>query len=137
MTKSSIKAAPSFAKVFGLPSADAATPAKDDRPKAQFWLNLGYTVEVKTSTGTEERFISLPLGIPLDTQEPEKTNSKNREWAMIQAARNVLLEELKDYAQHLAPGDERIIELQVQLRRVNDEAQIPEGENPFIRKLLG
>ena len=56
---------------------------------------------------------------------------------MIQAARNALLEELKEYAQHLQAGEEQIIQLQVQLRRVNDEAEIPEGENPFIRKVIG
>lgn len=136
MTKSNIKPALSFAKTFGL-QAEEPVKAKEDRPKAQFWLNLGYTVEVETTAGAEERFISLPLGIPLDTQEPEKTNSKNKEWAMIQAARNALLEELKEYAQHLQAGEEQIIQLQVQLRRVNDEAEIPEGENPFIRKVIG
>lgn len=124
----------SFAKTFGLKEADTHV-AKEDRPKAMFWLNLGYTVEVEVNGVPESRFISLPVGIPLDTQEPEKTNSKNKEWAMMQAARNALLEELKGYAAHLEPGAEEIIELQVQLRRVNEEAHIPEGENPFIRKI--
>ena len=46
-----------FEHTFGKPQANNSS--KDDRPKAQFWLNIGYPVTVKTESGEEQRFVSL------------------------------------------------------------------------------
>ena len=99
----------SFAKTFGNKSNAAAATA-ESKPKAQYWLNIGYVA----NEGTEdEKFISLPTGIPLDTQE-----------------------HLMDFAKDLEPGAEGIIQLQVQLRRVKaPEADIPADENKYARTL--
>lgn len=114
-------------------------PAADDRPKAQFWINVGYSVNVNV-TGpdgkdvVEQRFVSMPIGIPVDTQEELKTNTRNVEWNMLQQARNELVHELIDAGGELQPGEERIVNLQVQLRRVKDEAAAPDiTVNPFLR----
>lgn len=107
--------------------------AKTDKPKAQFWLNIGY---VANEGSEEEKFISLPTGIPLDTQEPLPTNSSNADFRAMRCAQNDLLEQLIEYAQNLEPGEEGIINLQVQLRRVKAEAaDIPADENKYARKL--
>ncbi|QLF80709.1 hypothetical protein SP5M_0004 [Escherichia phage vB_EcoP_SP5M] len=117
---------------FGQSNA-AATTAKTDKPKAQFWLNIGY---VANEGSEEEKFISLPTGIPLDTQEPLPTNSSNADFRAMRCAQNDLLEQLIEYAQNLEPGEEGIINLQVQLRRVKAEAaDIPADENKYARKL--
>ena len=121
-----------FAKTFG--QASTKTESNNgSRPKAQFWINVGYVA----NEGTEdERFISLPTGIPLDTQEPLPTNSSNADFRAMRCAQNDLLEQLIQYAQNLEPGEEGIINLQVQLRRVKAEAaDIPADENKYARKL--
>lgn len=118
---------------FGQTNAASTTAAKADKPKAQFWLNIGYVA----NEGTEDaKFISLPTGIPLDTQEPLATNSSNADFRAMRCAQNDLLEQLIEYAQGLEPGEEGIISLQVQLRRVKAaEADIPADENKYARKL--
>lgn len=108
--------------------------AADDRPKAQFWINVGYPVDVEIDGGTTEtRFVSMPMGIPVDTQEELKTNTGNAEWNMLQQARNALVQLLTETGKELKPGEERIVNLQVQLRRVKDESAQPDAKsNPFM-----
>ena len=111
--------------------------AQDDRPKSQFWLNIGYPVDYAVDEHTTEvRFVSLPAGIPLDAQEKLPTNSRNDQFAAFQSARNTLLEQLLAIAQTLEPGQEKMINLQVQLRRVNADAEPVKAENnPFVMTL--
>ena len=120
-----------FGQTFG--SAVANKPAATERPKAKYWLNVGYT----TNEGTEEaKFISLPTGIPLDTQEHVSTKSSNADFRAMRCAQNDLLEQLVAFAEGLEPGEEGVIQLQVQLRRVKEEAApIAADENKYARKL--
>lgn len=112
------------------------TKSASDKPKAQFWLNIGYAVEVPTESGTEERFVSLPQGIPLDTQEAVSTKTKNKEWQAFQVARNDLLKQIMAVAEQLEPGEEHLLNLQIQLRRVTNEEEVTEvAGNPFARNL--
>uniref|UniRef100_A0AAU6VZP0 RNAP1 subunit A n=1 Tax=Pseudomonas phage Arace01 TaxID=3138526 RepID=A0AAU6VZP0_9VIRU len=114
----------------------ATTGTRADQPKAQLWLNIGYPVTVKVDGADEERFVSLPLGIPLDTQEHLATNSRNELFAQFQGARNDLLDQIMDAAKALAPGEDRILNLSIQLRRVNEDAAPVSAENnAFVRKL--
>lgn len=128
-----------FKKTFAQPAA--ASAAKADRPKAQYWLNIGYVVQVPVEGGgTEQRFVSLPSGIPLDTMEEVKTNSSNVLFAQLQAARNDLFGQLMDQAKTLAPGEDKIFGeeggLQIQLRHVREEnAEIKPADNVFSRPL--
>ena len=116
----------------------AATPAKE-YTKAAIWLNIGYEVQVATTDGTlESRFINLPMGLPLDTMEEVKTNSSNDTFAAMQVAKNDLLKQLLAAAADLAPGAERIVNLQVQMRRVNESSSVALSDptvNPFLKKL--
>lgn len=121
----------SFSKTFGASNNNAAA-SNSDRPKAKFWLNIGYTA----GEGEDSKFISLPTGIPLDTQEPLSTKSSNEDFRAMRCAQNDLLEQLIAFAEGLEPGAEGIIQLQVQLRRVKEEAApIAADENKYARKL--
>ena len=70
---------------FGQTNAAATAETKTAKPKAQFWLNIGY---VANEGSEEEKFISLPTGIPLDTQEPLPTNSSNADFRAMRCAQN-------------------------------------------------
>lgn len=126
-----------FNKTFGNNTTTKAAPAAapSDKPKARFWLNVGYDSGVVEEDG-QSRFVSLPIGIPLDTQNRLPTNSRNDDFASFQAARNDLLDQLMEIANGLEPGEDKILKLEVQLRRVNDEQ--PEASistNKFARKV--
>lgn len=117
---------------------NATTAAKSEQQKAEFWLNIGYGVDVPVEGGgTESRFVSLPQGIPLDTQEHVAVKGKNVEWKAFQAARNGLLDQIMAVAQQLEPGEDRVLNLQIQLRRVNSDADetVDASTNPFAMEL--
>lgn len=108
-------------------------------PKAQFWINLGYMI----GEGTDgERFVSLPVGIPLDTMEKLSTRSTNADFAQFQAARNDLLDQMLNISKTLEPGDFHVIrtegDLAIQIRRVNAEQAAPATDetNPYVRPKL-
>lgn len=125
-----------FEKAFGN-APKAGAPAKEDRPKAQFWLNVGYESGVVLEGEDKPRFISLPMGIPLDSMEPAKTNGQNQVWLKQQHARNDLLEQLLEKAASLAPGETAVFNLQVELRHVAEEqAPVDPSANEFVRKLF-
>lgn len=126
------------------PFAQQQAPA-NERPKANFWLNIGYMVqlqvEVDGKVQTEDKFVSLPTGIPLDTMEKVSTQSSNTEYAAFQSARNDLLDQIMDVAKTLEPGEQKIVGgseggLAIQVRRVSDErAPIAADSNPFVMKV--
>lgn len=127
-----------FTKVFGAPKAAPAASgtASDDRPKAQFWLNIGYQADGVIEGEDAPRFISLPVGIPLDTMETLPTNSRNQVYALQQAARNDLVAQLMEAASSLNSGESKIVNLQIELRRVNEDAgPVDASHSPFARKL--
>lgn len=99
--------------------ARSNTPAAD-RPKAQLWLNVG----MWAGEGDTAKFVSLPTGIPLDTQEPVSTRGQNADYVSFQQARNELLEALIAAGLQLNPGEDTLVNLQVQVRRVNDDNEV-------------
>jgi hypothetical protein len=132
-----------FARTFGNLGNPSNAQRTYDRPKAELWMNIGYSTEIENAeTGkVEHRFVSLPRGIPLDTMEKVPTDSRNQLVAAFQGARNDLLEQIMDAAKHLEPGEEKIIGeaggLQLQIRRVTGKARAvrPSG-NPFRRPVM-
>lgn len=129
-----------------MPNTSAfAGSTNNAKPKAEFWVNIGYSVEVEVvenGTSTKEnRFISLPVGIPFDTMEMLNTSSQNVGFSAFQAARNDLHAQIMTVAKTLQPGEERFIGgtaggLQIQLRRVTAPAQAPAaGTNPFLKAI--
>lgn len=121
-------------KQFGANTV-TSTPAAD-RPKAEYWINLGYEAEAINAETGKPYFISLPQGIPLDTQEMADTNVRSPEFAAIRNAQNDLHSQIMDHVKDLQPGEETYITLQVQVRRVKAPvAPIDPANNPLIKKL--
>lgn len=125
---------------FGSRSNNTNTTAQD-RPKAEFWLNVGYSSDTKDEDGTY-RFVSLSQGIPLDTIEDLPTNSSNSMFAAFQGARNDLRDQLLSVAKELDPGQATLVAedsstgLCIQIRRVREEIAAPTGNaNPYAKKL--
>ena len=114
-----------------------------DKPKRQRFKRypIGFfhvdIAEVQTAEGKENKFVSLPMGIPVDTQEELPTNQRSVEFAALQSARNNLLNQIMAAAKDLKPGEERNLNLEIQLRRVNEEvgSMDPTAENPFVQVL--
>ena len=130
----------SFETTFGSKLAKGKKTNDEDLVKAEFWINIGYTIEVDTDEGKQDRFISLPMGLPLDTMKELPTTSQNDTFRGIQAARNDLRAQLLAAVADMVPGEERIISecngLQIQLRRVKEEKAAPTASaNPFAKKL--
>jgi hypothetical protein len=109
---------------FAAITSTAATAEK--RPAAEFWLNPGFV------TGNEKYpFVSLPLGLPLSLDDRKEIRG-NSEYANLLSAQNDLLEEIIEQAQKLAPGDDMIVMMPVQIRRVRGEQeQVAASENPL------
>lgn len=122
-------------KKFG----EKATTAAAEKPKAQFWLNIGYQTTVIEDKEEVTKFISLPVGIPLDTMELREVKGSNADYRALLSAQNDLLEQLKAHAAKLEPGDETIIgegALVIQLRRVKaEDVAIPADANKYGKVL--
>jgi hypothetical protein len=96
----------------------APNQAQAEKPKNQLWVNVG--VEVTHPETGELTFISLQMGIGLDTLQPRKGGS----WETVSS--NALLLQLLQEGQGLPAGERVILEgLTVQLSRVG-EAITPE-----------
>lgn len=114
-----------------------------EREKAKFWANIGFTAtqpvldaEGKPTKETEQYFIALPGGIPLDSLKKVPTNSSNASYAARQQATNALYDKVMEVADSLEPGEDRIVNLQVQVRRVREEQ--PEADlsqNTFVASM--
>jgi hypothetical protein len=121
-------------KKFGTTAPTAA--AQDERPKAEYWINLGYESDHVIEETGKPLFISLPQGIPLDTQEHLPTNMSNAQFAAMRSAQNDLLDQLIAHAGNLQPGEETFINVTVQLRRVKaPAAPINPENNPLVKKI--
>ena len=117
-----------------LSNAGGRGPARTEQPKANYWLNVGYYA----GEGEERRFVSLPVGIPVDTQEALRVSGQNQDFNNFNGARNELLDALKAAAGELPPGGETLVNLQIQLRRVNDEVVVAKGaENAYSIAAIG
>jgi len=94
------------------------------KPQAQLWLNVGYWV----GEGEERRFVSLPVGIPLDTQEPLKIRGQSQDYNDFNESRNELLEMLIAEGMKLDPGADDLVNLQIQVRRVAAPVEATKGD---------
>jgi len=122
-----------------LPQNDAS-PTRDDRPKAQVWLNVGRTYQIPNpETGeVEDVFIALPVGIPLDTMEHMEVRGSNKNWAHMVQAKNWLLDQLQTLGEGVEAGGEEVIDgLQIQVKRVGKAPAPSTSDNPFLTAMQG
>lgn len=114
----------------------AANPANrqgssKDRAPTMIWLNVGYK-HVDETTG-EEIFVSLPMGLPIDTMQEANVRGKNEDYVQLQQAKNALLTQLLQAAAELAEGETLDVDLDLQLRRVESApSQQATPDNRFI-----
>lgn len=110
----------------------AAAPA-NDRPEAQFWLNVGMYSNVTNPDGTTERqFVPLPRGLALDTMEPEAIRGGDA-FRRLLAHKNQLLEALmSELEDNVQPGEEVEIPLVCVVRRVKPAGVVTEDAAPVF-----
>ena len=118
---------------FGAKAAAAAktTTIVEEKVKSQLWINVGYSIDVEG----ESVFVSIPMGIPVDSVKELVTNTRNTEFNLLNQARNQLLADITAASEDLEAGESHVLELEVQLRRVDKEPDpLPTGSvNPFLR----
>jgi hypothetical protein len=108
-------------------NANAAQNQQGDKPRAQLWLNIGYTA----GEGEAQRFISLQPGMSIDTLETRPIRGQNTDFAKVQAAQNELLESLQKLGFNLEPGQEVTLNLEVRMRRVNNAVTVASKDNEY------
>lgn len=122
-------------------SAAPTTGTKEERPKSEYWVNVGYSVEVEYLEDGEKRtaqeFVSLPIGLPIGPEMKKKPQGSDPIFLAKQTARNELLEQLLAHAaETLKPGETKIVDLQVEIRRIKGEPEaIKTEDNAFSRKV--
>lgn len=135
----------SFGDRFGMSAARGAGRSRtgrdmagDDLPTAEYWINIGYVTEPNAEGNYG--FVSLPMGIPLDTMNEANERVNNEELREFRGAQNDLHKQLLDAASKLKPGEDTILEaeggLAIQIRRRNDEPEQTDiRDNRFAKKL--
>lgn len=132
-----------FGERLGSNNNSANARPVDDRPKAEYWMNVGQLNDVinETSGEIEQVFVGILGGIALDTAEKLPTNRGTPMFVARNAARNELHDDVLEVCKTLAPGEHRYIGdsengLVIQILRVKgDVAPVRSSENPFRRKL--
>jgi hypothetical protein len=105
---------------------------------AVYWMNVGYESEPVLNEETGEmvtKFISTPYGIPLDTMAKKDVSKGQKQHLQLATAQNDLLDLILKACESLQPGEDRLIpELTIQIRRINNKAEVVEpSANPFRR----
>lgn len=138
MIRSNNPAATPSRLTFGGARPGMVNEAAPERQNSDVWLNVGY------ETGDPKYpVVSLPFGIPLDTQQPLKLTGRDADFLAFTGARNQLLTELQEAAAGLKPGEDMVFGnlgdsgLVIQIRRRNGEAEAPAvGDNKFARSIF-
>jgi len=109
--------------------------SNEDRPFAQIWLNIGFSF-TEPETG-ETIFISLPMGIPVDTMRPKEVSGSHRSMnRKLVQAKNQLLEQLQLAAASMKSGEEYVLDdLKVQIRHVTQNEEPARNDNPLLGAL--
>lgn len=127
---------PSFANRFGAQrqqeqNGNGNGQQQQPRKPSEFWINVGLPTGVSDDKFS---FLSLPLGIPLDTMNPVELRGNNQEFLEFRAAQNHLLEQVHAEAKKLGAGMSIELPLMVQLRRISGDPVVPTS-NRFLQAL--
>lgn len=123
--------------MFGPRSAPAAQDSENEFVPANYFMNIGITV----GEGEEARFVSLPMGLALDTMREAKVSGTG-EFAQFKASQNDLLKQICEVASSLKPGESLMLEgncggLQIELRRRNTDTPATDDSNKFKVNFTG
>lgn len=107
---------------------------REERVPSKIWLNVGVPVTIDG----EVVFVSLPSGLPIDDMKQKKV-SGGIDYANLMQCKNGLLEELQKLGSKLAPGERRIVPLEVEIYRVAEEqsATGDASDNPLLAAMFG
>lgn len=95
------------------------TTNNTQRPEAEVWLNVGL-LNHDVAEGEAPRLEAPFMGIPIDTAELKRfANNTKPEFEMH---RN-LFHAIQKMAESLAPGEAKIIKLDVEIRRRQEQAE--------------
>lgn len=99
------------------------------RKETKLWLNPGYRAK-----GEAERFVSVPLGLGVDTMEFIEPKGSNQDWLNFVEARNQLLANLQAIGDAMEPGQEVPIYLELRLHKAAEKKKPSEqADNPYLR----
>ena len=124
-------------------NGDYVNSAGQVLPKANFWINIGYSAIMAGEDGApdQEVFISLLQNLPLDTMTKLPTSSTNARYAKICAMRNELWDDVMEQAQQLKPGQNVVIHnesspLEIQILHVAPKIENVEStpDNRYVEK---
>lgn len=106
----------------------------DEKVVPQVYLNIGQTVDVPQPDGsTAKEFVSIPVGISIDTMAPFKATGKDATWLAKVGIKNALLAQLQAFGENMDAGTSEMVEgLEIQILRRQTPAEAPSAEdNPI------
>lgn len=107
-----------------MPFGNQTAPNGGDKPKSTVWLDVGRTINGK--------FVSLPLGQGIDTMYAREVRGQDPDFVKLVNAQNELLAALQKLGMKFEPGEERTLNLEVRLRRVNAQLEVNNRDNEFV-----
>lgn len=110
--------------MFDIKSSTNQQSSNSDKSPNLCWLNIGITVPINGA----DKFVSLPLGIPLDALQVKPYKGSNAEYAEIVSVQNQLVTTLLEQFASIPAGESRKLEskqLQLELRHAAPPSEIP------------
>ncbi|MCZ2127477.1 MAG: hypothetical protein LC099_06850 [Anaerolineales bacterium] len=101
--------------MFDIKSSSNQSSSSEDKAPNIHWLNIGITVPINGV----DKFVSLPLGIPLNSIQVKDYKGNNSEYAEFVAVQKQLVSAILEQSATIPPGESRKLEskqLQLELR---------------------
>ena len=112
------------------PSATSSNSGGSDSktPPSTLWLNIGYEDEV-------EGRINMPYNLPIEHMRYRDTSGKNADWVVQSALSNALLDQLRELALTLEPGQRLVLPVNftVELYRAEDKNVVASSDDVTAR----
>ena len=112
------------------PSATSSNSGGSDAktPPSTLWANIGYEDEV-------EGRINLPYNLPIEHMRHRDTSGKNPDWAVQSTLANALLDQLRELALSLEPGQRLVLPVNftVELYRAEDKTATANSDDVVAR----
>lgn len=113
--------------------------SKEDFVPSLTWVNVGYYTTVTNDEGIEEEvFVSLPVGIPMDSVKTLPTDTRSNFLNELNQAKNDLTKQLKAVFDEMESGSsKKTTALSIQLFKAEERLDRPETEtNRFTKKIV-
>lgn len=112
------------------PSATSSNSGGSDSktPPSTLWLNIGYEDEV-------EGRINMPYNLPIEHMRHRDVSGKNADWVVQSTLSNALLDQLRELALTLEPGQRLVLPVNftVELYRAEDKNVVASSDDVQAR----